>query len=373
MKRLIVCCDGTWQDLDGNYPTNVVKIAQAIKTIAHDGVPQILYYSEGIGTRSSRLDKMFGGAFGWGIDRRIQNAYRFLCCNYEEGDEIYLFGFSRGAYTARSLAGLIYKCGLLKRCHIRKTRNAYELYRNQTISPAQEAAVKFRQQYAVHLPTDAPGTQIPMTLLGCWDTVGSLGVPNTFPLSRLINRKYRFYDTRLNPKVQHALHAVAIDESRSVFNVTHMRGHEDRQNQVSEVWFTGTHGCVGGGREKNRGLSDITLQWMMNRMKELGLGLEFVENLNEVVEGGLQPDPYLPFDRETGLFDWLGTTTRSLVDQKDEDYDKLKTQDVSFLTQFFEQSISGSVKARWRSAALNPHYRPQPMLILKKWFDEMLH
>ena len=106
MKRLIVCCDGTWQKLANSCPTNVVKIAQAIKPVASDGTPQIVFYDEGIGT-GDEINRITGGAFGWGIDQNIQDAYRFLCLNYEAGDEIYLFGFSRGAYTVRSLAGLL--------------------------------------------------------------------------------------------------------------------------------------------------------------------------------------------------------------------------------------------------------------------------
>ncbi len=103
MKRLIVCCDGTWQQLNSNYPSNVIKIAQAVKSSASDGVPQIVFYDEGIGVESHKL---LGGVTGLGIDENIQDAYRFLCLNYEHGDEIYLFGFSRGAYTVRSLTGL---------------------------------------------------------------------------------------------------------------------------------------------------------------------------------------------------------------------------------------------------------------------------
>ncbi|EAW36794.1 DUF2235 domain-containing protein, partial [Lyngbya sp. PCC 8106] len=134
MKRLVVCCDGTWQKLNNPYPTNVVKIAQAIKTIASDGVPQIVFYDEGIGSEGG-LDLLLGGAFGQGIDKNIQDGYRFLCLNYNEGDEIYLFGFSRGAYTVRSLAGLIYNSGLLSRPYIRLASQAYELYRDSFIKP----------------------------------------------------------------------------------------------------------------------------------------------------------------------------------------------------------------------------------------------
>src|ERR671932_2296063 len=139
MKRLIVCCDGTWQKLTSPCPTNVVKIAQAIKPFANDETPQVLYYEQGVGTEDE-ADKIFGGAFGRGIDDHIQDAYRFLCLNYVEGDEIYLFGFSRGAYTVRSLAGLIYCSGLLSHKNIRKTSEAYQLYRDRNIKPRDSEA-----------------------------------------------------------------------------------------------------------------------------------------------------------------------------------------------------------------------------------------
>lgn len=172
MKRLVVCCDGTWQRLTSSYPTNVIKIAQAVKPVASDGTPQIVFYDEGIGT-GDEFDKLLGGAFGWGIDQNIQDAYRFLCLNYIEGDEIYLFGFSRGAYTVRSLVGLIAYSGLLSRPNIRKTPEAYKIYRRRDIDPIHPEAQGFRQTY---------GERVPIMLLGCWDTVGSLGIPDQFPL-----------------------------------------------------------------------------------------------------------------------------------------------------------------------------------------------
>lgn len=279
MKRLIVCCDGTWQKLTSPYPTNVVKIAQAIKPTANDGTPQILYYDEGVGTEDE-TDRLFGGAFGKGLDENIQDAYRFLCLNYVEGDEIYLFGFSRGAYTVRSLAGLIYNSGLLARYHIRKTPKAYELYCSRGSGPSDQEAIEFRQKY---------GDRVPITLLGCWDTVGSLGIPDLasfLKFDQKINQKYRFHDTQLNRMIKNALHAVAIDEQRKVFNVTPMEKNPDAEDQVlRQVWFPGDHGCVGGGSQEHCKLSDATLKWMIESICDIGLGLEFEpENINPPIE-----------------------------------------------------------------------------------------
>jgi uncharacterized protein (DUF2235 family) len=254
MKRLIVCCDGTWQKLSSRYPTNVVKIAQAIKPQAGN-IPQIIFYDEGIGT-GDKADRMFGGAFGWGIDQNIQDAYRFLCLNYDEGDEIYLYGFSRGAYTVRSLAGLIYCSGLLARNKIRQAPRAYELYRDSDIRPDHPEAVRFRQENAIPSENEHG---VPIKLLGCWDTVGSLGIPDQIPflpVDEWINEKYDFHSISLSPIIENALHAVAIDEHRKIFDVTPMvKSSKNPQQTLLQVWFPGDHGCVGGGTKEQSGLT----------------------------------------------------------------------------------------------------------------------
>ncbi|MEG4495512.1 DUF2235 domain-containing protein [Microcoleus sp. D3_18_C4] len=194
-RRLIICSDGTWQDLDQNYPTNVVKILQAIKPVDDRGIHQIIYYDEGLGTKQINTGKSLtdfltqfgGGALGLGIDHKIQDAYRFISINYEPDDEIYLFGFSRGAYTVRCLAGLIYNCGLLHRNFIRHISQAYEVYREKEDpdnAPSGKNAVKFRKQYA---------REVPIKALCCWDTVGSLGIPNSLDplfLNKKFNQRY---------------------------------------------------------------------------------------------------------------------------------------------------------------------------------------
>ena len=377
-KRLIVCCDGTWQDLDCAYPTNVVKLAQAIKNSDSQGKPQILYYSEGIGSGASKFERCMAGAFGWGIDQKIQSAYRFLCSNYEPGDEIYLFGFSRGAYTVRSLAGMIYKCGLLKRHLIRETKEVYAIYRDRSKSPSDSYVVNFRRKNAVEGSTENSKAdyQVPITLLACWDTVGSLGIPQTFPWSGWVNKKYKFHDHRVNPKVRLALHAMAIDECRSSFDVTHMEPHEQwkpengehQKSQVTEVWFAGDHGCVGGGMA-NHGLSDIPLDWMIRTIQEQKLGLEFVEEtkLDSVIEGKLQMDPYASFDnRRKGIFAFLPTKNREFLPEKL----PAGTSKGQFYTDLFEHQIHESVKERCQRLSFTPLYRPAPLDKLKKWLNE---
>lgn len=315
MKRLVVCCDGTWQKLSSPCPTNVVKIAQAVRPVAKDKdkTNQIVFYDQGIGT-GDKFNKITGGAFGWGIDDAIQDAYRFLCLNYEPADEIYLFGFSRGAYTVRSLAGLIRCSGLLSRKNIRKAPQAYEIYRERNDEQEQDTELKRKEEKARSL-NDGDRQNAHITLLGCWDTVGELGVPDqiTFlPIDKWINRKYKFHDYQLSRIIQNALHAVAIDERRKVFDVTPMEKSENNPDQeLRQVWFPGNHGCVGGGTENTRGLSDAALKWMMEQIKELKLGLDLDPT---AVEGGINPDYKTPFDNSINFFFQLtGEKAREII------------------------------------------------------------
>ncbi|NEO01432.1 MAG: DUF2235 domain-containing protein [Moorea sp. SIO3I7] len=310
MKRLVVCCDGTWQELSSTYPSNVVKISQAVKPLGSDGVSQIVFYDEGIGTEDSLKSKLFGGAFGKGIDTNIQDAYRFLCLNYAPGDEIYLFGFSRGAYTVRSLAGMIYNSGLLSRIEIDKAPEAYEMYRSRDIKPNHQQMVAFREKY---------GESVPITLLGCWDTVGSLGIPNLSPFLRFdkrVNKRYRFHDTSLSPIIEHGLHAVSIDEQRKVFDVTPMdKSHLSQTQVVREVWFPGVHGSVGGGSQEQSGLSDGPLQWMIESIGKIGLGLEFDPS---AIPTGINLDYEIDFNNDLGLFKFTGRKLREISDNFDD-------------------------------------------------------
>ncbi len=309
MKRLVVCCDGTWQQLASPCPSNIIKLAQTVKPIASDGTAQIVFYDEGIGT-DNQATKLMGGATGLGIDRNIQDCYRFLSLNYVPGDEIYLFGFSRGAYTVRSLAGMIYCSGLLDRSHITKAPEAYDLYRNRDVKPKDQKAVDYRDQY---------GDRVPITLLACFDTVGALGIPGIpafKQFSEQINKRYKFHDTTLNKCIQNALHAVAIDEIREIFAVTPMKKNPDAENQrVLEVWFPGEHGCVGGGTDEHKGLSDAALQWMMDSIGILQLGLDIDPS---VIPGGIKPDYSCHFKNNPGLFKLAGIKLREVSDRIDD-------------------------------------------------------
>ncbi|MFM7440913.1 MAG: phospholipase effector Tle1 domain-containing protein [Snowella sp.] len=312
-KRLIVCCDGSWQESAGIYPSNVVKFSQSIKYIAEDQTPQIVFLSGYGTTEDNDFIKCLGNeTFGWGLDRVIQEAYRFLSINYnpETQDEIYLLGFSRGAYAVRSLASLIDKSGLLKRSKIVEIPQAYQLYRDYTIRSDSAKAQAFREANAQKIDTEKEYLQyrIPITMLGCWDTVGTLGIPDLtpwFPLAKFYHQKYEFSDTKVSPIVQNAFHAVAIDEKRKSFPSTPIKTNPQNPEQViKEVLFAGDHSCLGGGTKIYQGLSDYPLQWMINQARKLGLDFNLQES--ECEDFQVKLDPTIKFDNNVKGLSALG-------------------------------------------------------------------
>lgn len=307
MKRIAICYDGTWQDRDRTFPTNVAKIERAInRTTDGTSLPQVPEYRPGIGSGNRWLDRIGGGAFGWGIDEDICLAYELLCLDYEEGDEIYLFGFSRGAYTVRSLAGLMRIAGgLLPKEETAKVKAAYDIYRSEgRYRDARDLSKEELSRRELDRKAKAMAALSPnirpakIKLLGCWDTVGSLGVPRTLPLlSRWLNRKYEFHDCQLSNIIEHALHAVAIDENRTVFDYTPMEQSEENIKQgqtLHQVWFPGDHGAVGGGNKVSAALADGALLWMMEQVQNtLKLGLEFdFSRVSNSPEGSRPKDLY---------------------------------------------------------------------------------
>jgi uncharacterized protein (DUF2235 family) len=279
MKRIVVCCDGTWnkpgnKDRGQLVETNVEKIYEAINTESPN-TRQVKYYGEGVGTSFSISDELLGGGMGAGIDRHIQDAYKFLMWTYEPGDELYFFGFSRGAYTVRSLAGLIRNCGIMKPQYLHLVNEAYHLYRDRTpiTHPDSDLMKAFKKSYGIE-------EEISIKLLGVWDTVGALGIP--IPWFKWWNRKYQFHDVKLSSQIRYAYHAVAVDERRKLFAPALWELSSAAADQVCEqVWFSGTHSNIGGGYVDS-GLSNITLTWMIDKAR--GAGLEFDENYISKIE-----------------------------------------------------------------------------------------
>jgi uncharacterized protein (DUF2235 family) len=267
MKRLILCCDGTWNSADQASngvpcPTNVVKLGFRVAKHSRDGIPQVVYYDQGVGTGNS-LDRLSGGALGRGLEENIYEAFRFLVANYQPGDELFLFGFSRGAFTARSIVGMIRKCGILSRTSINCYAQATALYRSGD-HPNMDVPQQFRRAHCV-----CAGEDIKVKFIGVWDTVGSLGIPLR-GLRSLTRTKYQFHDTELSGVVQHAYHALAIDERRSPFEPTLWQYQPKPNQKIEQVWFSGAHSDVGGGYPVTE-LSDIALDWMIEKAREAGL------------------------------------------------------------------------------------------------------
>ncbi len=281
MKRIAVCCDGTWNQWGKEHTTNVVKMARAIGLTAPgnapgQGIPQIVFYDEGVGT-GNLIDRARGGLFGYGLDKNVEDAYRFLVNNYEEGDEIYVFGFSRGAYTARSTTGLIRKCGLLKKLNGDKIGQALSLYRRRDASADGDEAKRFRMDYSHPEPAPPSDERYAYVLrvhfIGVWDTVGSLGVPLRSLRWIPWNNRYKFHDQRLSSSVKSAFHAVSIDEQRGGFAPTLWDEVPAPGQRVEQVWFAGVHSEVGGGSGES-GLSNLALGWMIDKARECGLAFD---------------------------------------------------------------------------------------------------
>lgn len=166
-KRLVVLSDGTWQNESSATPTNILKLATSVASESDDGVQQVLYYDSGVGTGGA-VDQVVGGAMGMGIDVNIKEIYIWLACNYDAGDEIYMFGFSRGSYTVRSLAGFIYNCGLVRQAEIPHVSKAYQMYRSRGLSPNNPVVGAFRMEHSFR---ENVGDRVPIKLLACFDTV----------------------------------------------------------------------------------------------------------------------------------------------------------------------------------------------------------
>lgn len=268
MKRLVVCCDGTWNRPDSRDVTNVEKIARTVQTDLPQstGVQQLVYYIGGVGTEGYAADKLLGGAFGFGLFHNVIACYRFLAQNYDPADELFILGFSRGAYTARSLAGMIGKVGLLTKLALVQDQlsEAVRLYQDIRVSPGTpDPTIEAFKHDHCSTPT--------ITFLGVFDTVGALGVPG-------LARAPRFHNVQLSSQVLCARQALAIDETRMKFAPTFWEApahggppdHEDPR--VKQVWFEGYHSDVGGGYpQEETGLSDTALLWLVHEAHRAGL------------------------------------------------------------------------------------------------------
>lgn len=254
MKNIVICCDGTGNEY-GRNNTNVVETYG----LARKNQVQVALYDPGVGTGGWEYDEEAGVlsaksdlATGSGLQRNVEDAYRYLMDCYNEGDRLYLFGFSRGAFTVRSLAGMLHKCGLLTANHDNLVEYASKIYNTEK---NQDVAGGFRETF---------GRPCVVYFIGVWDTVESL----------VLNAGKRFHDATLNPDVKFGYHALSIDEKRKDFPPCLWDEERVVAGQtIEQVWFAGVHSDVGGWYDE-RGLANVSLAWMMGRAKACGLELD---------------------------------------------------------------------------------------------------
>lgn len=267
-KRIVVCADGTWNrpevDPEKDHPTNVLRLARAIQPFGDDGKSQQVFYDWGIG---SYYKQVSGGITGKGLHKNIMDNYRYIVQNYSPGDEIYLFGFSRGAYTVRCLCGLINNVGIIKRPDANLIQQAFNHYKmvDAKYAPAGSESIKFRAEHS------HPSRQV--HCVGVFDTVGAMGIPVTF--LGMFEKKDEFYDNRIGSNVTHARHAMAIDELRVDFKPTVW--DSKTAIDMKQVWFAGAHSDIGGSTvpDKDGGLlSNNSLSWMIKEVSAIGLAVE---------------------------------------------------------------------------------------------------
>jgi uncharacterized protein (DUF2235 family) len=279
-KRLVVCLDGTWNTVNDN--TNVWRLKSLVAPVGSDDLRQTVYYHKGVGTSFGSYIR--GGMLGYGLDDEIIWAYEWLIDNYNAGDELFIFGFSRGAYTARSLSGFIAKCGLLASGAPLSVNQLYARYRRasavktiRTLFDEQQAdktALSLEEQWMLKY-----SQAIDIDFLGVWDTVGALGLPfGDLPI--LGKQDMQFLNTGIRISNKFAFHAVAIDEHRKVFSPTLWTvdypkaapppHHHRTLAQVEQRWFIGAHANVGGGCENDL-LAQRPLKWMMDKAAAVGL------------------------------------------------------------------------------------------------------
>ena len=298
-RRLVFCFDGSWNKLDTKkHPTNVVLIAESVKPVDQYGVDQLVYYDEGVGTASDETWR--GGIFGKGLVQNIREAYRFLIFNYRLGDQIFVFGFSRGAFTARSFIGFIRAVGILHVNDANQITEAWKLYTENADRDADEpdALLEFRAKFCPNLCMSraeqdwrekegycevAPEI-LSIPYIGVWDTVGTLGWQAlTAAFFRRKDKRHKAHDTQLSRLVQAGRHALALDERRVHFmptlwrNVTQMNADAGANPYGDDApfqqrWFAGDHGSVGGGGPE-RGLSNASLHWVLKGAVGMGLNV----------------------------------------------------------------------------------------------------
>ena len=300
-RNIVVLSDGTGQIGGTGHDTNVYKLFRMLEDRTDD---QIVFYDGGLGTDKQ---KIAGMAFGRGFGENLQQCYKFIFDNYKSGDKIFLFGFSRGAATVRSLASFIHYFGILPSSRPELIQQAYRIYANrkqeppkptvddmrnrsfggkvagQTFNTIDKAAYRLSQIRKEDIQAKSeefvrlhPNQWVTIEFLGVWDTVPDLGIVPFRGFDSLVDRlpswKHRYHDFKLHPSVRNAYHALSIDDDRLWFFPTIWKECEPEKQKVEQVWFGGSHTDVGGGFWE-AGFSDTALEWMVQKALQHGINL----------------------------------------------------------------------------------------------------
>lgn len=257
-KKIIYCSDGTWNS-GTRTNTNVYRLYRALTVSA----TQVPLYDPGVGSDGGVLSRLRGGAFGEGLVENVREGYERIAAIFEDGDQLFLFGFSRGAYTARSLGGMIAYCGLpTGKPNPRLVADAFTAYRNRRPGEPKWS----------NPPSDTQLVAGHVVMVGVWDTVGTLGVPGAL-FGRQDAKRYGFLNTGLHRDVEAGYHALSLDEKRHQYPPTLWDEAPVNGQIIEQVWFAGAHCDVGGGLPATS-LSDITLAWMLSHAEKHGVELD---------------------------------------------------------------------------------------------------
>jgi len=282
-KNIVICSDGTGNTAIKGRGTNVFKLFEGVDLNGHRWdpslKPQVALYDDGVGSEDFKPLRILGGAAGYGLSKNVRQLYKELSRVYDDGDKIYLFGFSRGAFTVRSLVGMISTCGLVNPKHApsaealeRLVQRAYSAYRASYRTALQELFRGKASRHEGHVFRERWSVPYEPVLrfVGVWDTVDAVGLP--FHLSDIINKtvyRFKFPDPFLSDKVKQACHALSIDDDRDSFRPLVWDERAD-DGRIEQVWFAGVHSNVGGGYPK-QGMSLVALDWMMAKAEAAGL------------------------------------------------------------------------------------------------------
>jgi uncharacterized protein (DUF2235 family) len=338
IKNIAICADGTGNTTIKGRGTNVFKIYESVDQAGHRLdpllMPQVALYHDGVGTESVRWFALLTGATGWGLSRNIKQLYAELARVYAPGDKIFLFGFSRGAFTVRTLAGLIHACGILDLSRYttndafnQAVRDAYNEYRqlynswltalfHETKKLTAERVADLRRRFSVHIPEfDDPAGGRLIPFMGVWDTVDAVGLP--VAAAEFINRiiyAFKFPDRMLNLSIGHACHALALDEERESFApVLWNELKTEQPERIEQVWFAGVHSNVGGGYPR-QGMSLVALEWIMIKAEQHGLRFAPAERLMSRYHADVDDKMY---DSRAGIgvfYRWQPRDVRRLCD-----------------------------------------------------------